>query len=547
MSEPRHPSQPPSSTRQPYRPSPPRTEAAPARPIKFAEGSAGTSQPPAPRRRAVPEPPRRQPSPAPEQANVIPITRARTTPPHAGFNTIADGWSIPARKSTPASAPQSVTRAASPIVAHTSPAVAHAAPVVTRAASPGVATSAAARVLPLPADPPAPHDTIVMKDPFAAFVPAPVAPPPAPEISDKERWAVFEQLGLGPKAKPVTNHKQMIINTYRGLGFVVLSIIVVVLVGYIATSAFYFVSDSWVQPMVVSKSDEKVLTLQSQVTAQLNERDRILAELNQADRNIAVQQTFQAEFAEAIRADLSGRKAALTRMRQIANSYGSARAKIRKSNSAFASSSRRKMQQQYAAGLIDRNDMLSGKYQLAQITTSNLGLAERQAEYENRAEDLEQQADALDAIINQKSGEGGAISYDVLKIKQEFEMSRLETAKAIENREALKAALTRQDAIIEGLRKSPYLRAIEDGANVAFVPYGNMDNVEVGAPLYGCALEMVFCHKVGKVKEVLPGEVSFKHPHREKAVRGQMIEVELSDKGSGEEDVLFVGGRPLLL
>jgi hypothetical protein len=541
MPEPKTPRQPPASSRKPVPPAPLPSRDAP-RPAVFAEGSGGTTHQ-SQKRRAVPEPPpsRNLPLPAnappmmetaktavrPRTADVIPITRARTTPP-ASFTAINEGWGMgvpPKRQSSQ------------------QPAVQQPAPL------PGVAAAAAVKIEP-------PPDTIVMKSPFfeapapapAPFVePAPFfAAPPKPEISDAERWAVFEQLGLGPKAKPATSHKQMIVNTYRGLGFAVLSIIVVVLVGYIAQTAFYYVSDSWVQPMVVSKTDEKVLQLQSQFTAQMNERDRIIAELNNADRYIAVQQTFQAEFAEAIKADLSGRKAALSRVKQIAKDYGAARQRVRASNAAFASSSRKKMQQEYAAGLIDRSDMLSGKYQLAQITTSNLTLSERQAEYETRAADLEAEADALDAILNDKTGEGGAISYDVLQIKQQFEMSRLETAKAIENREALRSALARQDAILEGLRQSPYLRAIEDGANVAFVPYGNMDNVKVGAPLYGCALEMVFCSKAGRVKEILPGEVSFKHPHREKVLRGQMIVVDLSDREAGEEDVLFVGGRPLL-
>jgi hypothetical protein len=57
---------------------------------------------------------------------------------------------------------------------------------------------------------------------------------------------------------------------------------------------------------------------------------------------------------------------------------------------------------------------------------------------------------------------------------------------------------------------------------------------------------MVFCHKVGTVLEVLPGEVQFKHPHRDKMLRGQMVELKLEDGAAATDDVLFVGGRPLL-
>jgi hypothetical protein len=358
------------------------------------------------------------------------------------------------------------------------------------------------------------------------------------------RWEVFERLGL--KAPTSQQTANFLVSAYRLLGFSILTIIVVVLVGYITTSAFYFVSSSWVQPMVVSPSDEKVLSLESQVAEQENTRDRLEADLAHADRYIAVQQAFQSEFAKAIRADLSGRRAALGRVRELARDYAGARKKIRASNQAYASASQRRMQEELAAGLIDRSDMLSGKYQIAQITGSNLSLAERQVEFESRAQELSTEAAALDAILSKKGG-SAALSYDVLRIKQEYEMSRLETAKAIENREALKASLLRQESILEGLRKAPYLRAANNKASVAFVPYDNLDGVTKGEPLYRCALEFVLCREAGKVVEVLPGEVTFKHPHREKIVRGRLVEIDLGKSDAAQEDVLFVGGRPLLI
>ncbi len=367
-------------------------------------------------------------------------------------------------------------------------------------------------------------------------------------VNSNAQWAVYEQLGLGPRAKKDLSPEtaKFLVNAYRALGFGILTIIVIVLVGYITTSAFYFVSDSWIQPMRVAKTDERVLSLQAQLTEQENVRDRVVAELNHADRYIAVQQTYQAEFAAAIRSDLTGRKAALSRARELAKGYAGARDRVRRSNQAFAAASQRKMSEEYAAGLIDRGDMLSGKFQLAQITSSNLTLAERQSEYESRAAALEAEAQALDGIVDQKGG-ASALSYDVLKIKQEYELSRLESQKAIESREALKSSLVRQDKIVDGLKQSPYLRAVAGDANVAFVPYGNMDDVKPGAALYGCALEMIFCRRVGKIVEVLQGEVTFKHPHREKALRGRLIVVDLKDRSAAEDDVLFVGGRPLLI
>jgi hypothetical protein len=391
-------------------------------------------------------------------------------------------------------------------------------------------------------EPPPPMAAPVSANPVQ---PAMTLPPVA--RPGESKWAAFEALGLKPPTKLDTKQRtqKAIVNAYRVLGFIVLTLIVLVLVWYIATAAFYFLSDTWIQPMKVSRTDERALALSGQLVEQQNLRDRIVADLAHADRYIAVQQAYQSEFAKAIRADLEGRRVALDKVRELAKGYAGARARVQKSNAAYASASRRQMAQEYAAGLIDRNDMLSGKFQLAQITSSNLSLAERQAEYENRADELETEAQALDAILAEKGD--AAFSYDVLKIKQEYEMSRLESAKAIEGREALKSSLERQDAVLASLRQSPWLRALADGANVAFVPYDNLDNVQIGTSIHSCAFEMIVCSEVGKVIEVLPGEVTFKHPHREKILRGQMIVIDVDEAEATEEDVLFLGGAPLLL
>jgi hypothetical protein len=111
----------------------------------------------------------------------------------------------------------------------------------------------------------------------------------------------------------------------------------------------------------------------------------------------------------------------------------------------------------------------------------------------------------------------------------------------------LKSALAREDKLVESLKSASYIRAMADNAHVAFVPYGNLDQVKKGEPLYGCALTMIFCKKVGTVIDVLPGEVTFKHPNRDKQMRGQMIELKLEDASSATDEVLFVGGRPLLI
>jgi hypothetical protein len=507
------------------------------------------------------------------------------SPRHASPATrVATGWTppgaVPVVKPTPpqayvAAAP--VARAAPPVAAPMAPP----APVQTlypmaapqlRAPAPITSYQAAQPAVYAPAPlPPAPAPL----PPAPVSMPAPMSPALAPTapaydfhtttrpavqmpaqmpaaspvMEPHKKWAVFEALGLGaPKELPQRAAKALV-TAYRLLGFGILTIIVVVLVGYIINTMFFYMSDSWVVPMAITATDEKVVTLQSQLAEQQNKRDSIADDLTQAERTIAAQQIFQTEFAKAIKSDLEGRKSALGRIRALASAAGATRAQIKNQNSAFASASRRRMADEYAAGLIDRNAMLSGKFQLAQITSSNLTLAERQAEFETRAAELEAQTRSLDAILANVKGSDVALSYEVLRIKQEYEASLLDLAKSIESRDTLKVSLARQDKILTSLKQSSYLRAINDAASVAFVPYSNLKNVEKGTPLYACKVGMVFCYHVGDVLEVLPGEVQFKHPQRDKMLRGQMVELKLDveNPGAASDDVLFVGGKPLFI
>ena len=373
-----------------------------------------------------------------------------------------------------------------------------------------------------------------------------MAAPAAPT----SKWSAFEKLGLRPPKLSAQRASSWLVSAYRLLGFSILTIIVVVLVGYIASTAFFYMSTSWAVPMQVTASDDKVIALQGQLAEHQDQRGRLADELSQAERAIAAQQQFQLAFGKAIEGDLKGRRAALERMRALASVAAGTRAAIQSQNRAYAGAARKRMAQEYAAGLIDRDAMLSGKFQLAQISGSNLSLAEKQAEYETRAAELEATTHSLDAILANAEGAGDtALSYEVLQIKQQYEASRLELAKAIEARDTLKDSLARQDKLLAALRQAAYLRAIDDHATVAFVPYGNLSHARKGAPVYACKLTMVICHHVGDVLEVIPGEVFGRHPHRDKALRGQLVELKLDpeDADAGETEVLFIGGKPFLL
>ncbi|NVB82470.1 MAG: hypothetical protein HOV81_29090 [Kofleriaceae bacterium] len=373
--------------------------------------------------------------------------------------------------------------------------------------------------------------------------PIPLDKLPAADEPAPGKWNKFEDLGLTPH--PTTRKaQQLVVKAYRLFGFGILTLIVVVLVSYIATTAFYFLNHTWVTPVALSPNDEKVVGLQGELASLLNERAKLVGELGEAERSIRAEQDFQMQFARAIKKDAEGRRVALDRVKELAESAAATRSQIRTANTDYSKVAGETDDVNYSANLIDRNAMLAGKYQLAQISTANLSLAERQVEYDQRAADLRTETQALDAILADKTATA-ALSYDVLKIARDYESSKLALARELSNRERLKGSLERQDKIIEGVTQSAYLRAMADNATVALVPYANLDNIEKGTALYACRLEMVLCREVGKVLEILPGEVSVKHPNRDSILRGRMIEMQMTDAAAAENEVLFAGGRPL--
>jgi hypothetical protein len=373
-------------------------------------------------------------------------------------------------------------------------------------------------------------------------LPPPDMEDPPAETTPEQEWAEFKRIGLGPpKAAAKYGLAKLMVSTYRLLGFAILSVIVIALVGYIATTLFYMASTSWAVPTIVSSTDEHVVQLRGEIAKQQNEHDRITRELADAERAITVEQNYQTRFAAAIASDLDTRRSALRRTRQLAGAAAHTRREIRATSAEFARDSAQRMSEQFGAGMIDRHAMLDGKHQLAQISSANLTLAERQATFETAAADLAQQANALDALLADRDE---PLSYEVLEIKRRFEASKLALANANALRDTLRTQLARQTEVLANLRSSAYLRAVDDGATVALVPYANLPNATPGATVYACRLEMVVCRSVGTIVSILPGEVQLRHPHRDSMMRGQMVELVVSGDAA-HADVLFLGGKPL--
>jgi hypothetical protein len=137
-------------------------------------------------------------------------------------------------------------------------------------------------------------------------------------------------------------------------------------------------------------------------------------------------------------------------------------------------------------------------------------------------------------------------------LRRQIDQAALERSNALDRKVALgkrvkdlAARIDDERAIVGRVSGSAYVRALEQKIAVAFVPYQNLGNVEPGAPLYGCTLNVLGCSQIGKVVKIIEGEVQDFHPHDNSLQRGVMLEIQVGNLSDAEARVLFVGKKPL--
>lgn len=346
---------------------------------------------------------------------------------------------------------------------------------------------------------------------------------------------------------------------YKALGFVVLGAVLVALVSYLGVHAFFFASESWIAPIIISSSDEEVIRLYAHAASQQAEREQALAlvrelqlRLADAQRTLETERRFQERFLQALEGDRRLKAQELATLQEILRKSQEVREQIEISNRAYTAMARKRATDLLSARLVDREEYITLEHQLAQMARTNLSLAESEAGLRGRISDLYARSKALESIVTRSAS--ARPSLDVVLVEREFLKSALALARAEEeekalreNLEAARRMVEAHDEILRSIRNAPRIRAIEGQLTVAFVPYENLENAQPGEPVYGCALGVVLCKRVGYVVDRLDGEVTSRHPVRNKIVRGVLVEVEFEDLRWAEEEVLHVGGRPLFL
>jgi hypothetical protein len=324
---------------------------------------------------------------------------------------------------------------------------------------------------------------------------------------------------------------------------------IVLSVGEAASAAYHAWQDAFVMPIILSPDSDLVLPSKLSLAQLEGEHQAQAARASEAEQKIEVAERGLAKLAElkhmasnsltwsdTMTANQSASTATdlrvLTTQRQLMTQHIA-------EQEAYV----QEMQRNLASGLVRKSDLLREKSQLSQMRIAALD-NERQRVASSTLH--EQQALAR-AARRERSAQAELATPEMLQqrdqvVRIELEIMRLQAerdARAGELNVAREEAKKLEQLITE-MRRRPVFRAIDAAQNVAFIPYAQISHVQVGASVFECrVLGMFSCESVGKVLEVLPGEVNMQDPWGTPA-RGQYAILDLREPNAARAKALRI-------
>jgi len=350
----------------------------------------------------------------------------------------------------------------------------------------------------------------------------------------------------------------LLVPVYRLISLAILSAILIGLASYLSLTIFYYFNQSWIEPRIISPTDAQVLALNGQLSQGTLVREQLAAQridllvkLRDATRKATDSNQFQKDVKQTAKQVVNDNLGKLATVQDVDRSFKAESPQILESDKTFVASALAEADKLYKAHLISEDEWINRKAQIAQLGVSALSLQRSSAELEGQKNLLRREIDSYSSLVAPGSSKDG-LNSDVLQAKRQLNSSQLDEANAKDLADALYQelsmtddAITRQDRLLLSIHNIPYLRAAEQRLTIGFVPYGNAGRTAPGTPIYGCSIAVLFCRRVGRVEEVLDGEVVDKHPFFNKDLRGLLVRVDFNDPKWDRTQVLFLGKAPL--
>lgn len=322
-------------------------------------------------------------------------------------------------------------------------------------------------------------------------------------------------------------------------------------VGYAGREGYRAATDSFVAPIILSPDNDVVLANKAKMAELRVERARLVAELDAVEADLAVSDRALAHLraldATASNA-LSWTKDAtqeqavasvvdlktLARQRAVLGEMAERQERLTRAAAT-----------NLAGSLISESEQVKEELALNQMQLALLDNERTRAQSELALRQLSTAQRSLKSSGAPLMPEAVAREEQLVRI--ELEVLRIECEQRSKRtlRVLMTEKLASMDAIESELKARPLFRAAAATLEIAFVPYTQIDGVTAGADVYECVWGIFQCKTVGKIAEIVPGEVILPDPWGNQA-RGQYAILDLQTHRSARSKVLRVraGGAP---
>ncbi|RYH61836.1 MAG: hypothetical protein EON54_09840, partial [Alcaligenaceae bacterium] len=333
----------------------------------------------------------------------------------------------------------------------------------------------------------------------------------------------------------MTRTQRIIVAAYRYLAIGLLGTVLSTALAYAGITLFYVANESWAAPVVISRTNEKILRLTAEVfrtqqaadgldsawqalareTKALKEQARVIERLVASAENAASQQK-QADQRLSRKVEQLG----IDKQLDIA---------MTRKVLADVAALERTIDRDLQAGLMTRDDAVRMRATLNSYKTSATDSAATGVALERQLSELQRSATTLAGGPAQLPQ-----ALEVLARTATYRM-QLENLRLKVQQNTLEASNKQREAaqlreIIATLSDSPYFRATqsETPLSFAFVPYDNESITQPGQPVFNCFFHVIVCSHVGTVKRVHHDEERAQHPLFKLETRGFLVELELT-------------------
>jgi len=318
---------------------------------------------------------------------------------------------------------------------------------------------------------------------------------------------------------------------------------------WLAVAIVRIFTDSWIAPIALSPDSDAVLSMNLELTRQTAEIERVQGEMARIDAEIEAidgglerLRTLRDASAAVFQygADTSGEEeGSLGRSLRELHEERAILDRLIARQRAETDRSREHL----ASGLIERRDLELQEQALDSLELQRIGNIRS-----TEAAELQHHRARISAHEFEASASGDMsarmpeiVAQHESAARLEVEVLRLEAERRglVAMREVAAHSVASLQAVMDQIETRPAYIATTQRMDVAFVTYQQIDGVSAGRAVYQCTAGIFFCHEVGRIRSVLPGEIVTQDPWGELA-RGRYAVLDLDEPDAVQERILRV-------